>query len=166
MRKGLNMKMAAMGLVLVSMVACTGKTTTDATCCAANGEGNCPEGTCRKECTNACNTNNQKNKTMMKKVFLFVCTVFTLSSCAIVNAPVNGAIYQKTQSAVSATANTLGSKKGEATATSILGLVAYGDASIQKAAKEAGITKISHVDQKSKSVLGLFSKYTVIVYGD
>ena len=58
------MKMAAMGLVLVSMVACTGKTTTDATCCAANGEGNCPEGTCRKECTNACNTNNQKNKTM------------------------------------------------------------------------------------------------------
>ena len=49
MRKGLNMKMAAMGLVLVSMVACTGKTTTDATCCAANGEGNCPEGTCRKE---------------------------------------------------------------------------------------------------------------------
>ena len=64
MRKGLNMKMAAMGLVLVSMVACTGKTTTDATCCAANGEGNCPEGTCRKECTNACNTNNQKNKTM------------------------------------------------------------------------------------------------------
>ncbi|MDB9093433.1 TRL-like family protein, partial [Parabacteroides distasonis] len=71
-----------------------------------------------------------------------------------------------TQSAVSATANTLGSKKGEATATSILGLVAYGDASIQKAAKEAGITKISHVDQQSKSVLGLFSKYTVIVYGD
>ena len=61
MRKGLNMKMAAMGLALASMVACTGKTTTDATCCAANGEGNCPEGTCRKECTNACNTNNQKN---------------------------------------------------------------------------------------------------------
>ena len=79
----------------------------------------------------------------MKKVILFVYTVFTLSSCAIVSAPVNGAIYQKTQSAVSATANTLGSKKGEATATSILGLVAYGDASIQKAAKEAGITKIS-----------------------
>ena len=51
----------------------------------------------------------------MKKVILFVCTVFTLSSCAIVSAPVNGAIYQKTQSAVSATANTLGSKKGEAT---------------------------------------------------
>ena len=67
MRKGLNMKMAAMGLVLVSMVACTGKTTTDATCCAANGEGNCPEGTCRKECTNACNTNNQKNKTMAQR---------------------------------------------------------------------------------------------------
>lgn len=102
----------------------------------------------------------------MKKVFLFVCTACLLSSCAIVHAPVNGAIYQKTQSPVSATANALGSKKGEATVTSILGLVAYGDASIQKAAEAAGITKISHVDQQSKSVLGLFSKYTVIVYGD
>ena len=37
MRKGLNMKMAAMGLALASMVACTGKTTTDATCCALTG---------------------------------------------------------------------------------------------------------------------------------
>ena len=64
MRIGLNMNMAAMGLVVVSLVACTGMTTTDATCCAANWEGNCPEGTCRIECTNACNTNNQKNKTM------------------------------------------------------------------------------------------------------
>ena len=41
-----------------------GKDNDRRTCCAANGEGNCPEGTCRKECTNACNTNNQKNKTM------------------------------------------------------------------------------------------------------
>ena len=35
-----------------------------------------------------------------------------------------------------------------------------------KAAKEAGITKISHVDEKSTGVLGLFAKYTVTVYGE
>ena len=59
-----------------------------------------------------------------------------------------------------------GSKKGEATATSVLGWFAFGDASVQKAAKDGGITKISHIDQKSTSVLGLFAKYTITVYGD
>lgn len=40
------------------------------------------------------------------------------------------------------------------------------DGSVQKAAKDGGITKISHIDQKSTSVLGLFAKYTITVYGD
>ena len=88
----------------------------------------------------------------MKKAFLFISTAFLLSSCAAVKSPV--------------TSNPLGSKKGEATATSVLGWFAFGDASVQKAAKDGGITKISHIDQKSTSVLGLFAKYTITVYGD
>ncbi|MBQ5387852.1 MAG: hypothetical protein IIU55_02075, partial [Paludibacteraceae bacterium] len=43
---------------------------------------------------------------------------------------------------------------------------AVGDAGIQKAAKQAGITKISHVDKKVFSVLGLFTKVTYTVYGE
>lgn len=84
----------------------------------------------------------------------------------MVKSPVTGFIYTGTSSPVSVTSNPLGSKKGEASATSILGWVSFGDASIQKAAKEAGITKISHVDEKSTSVLGVYAQYTVVVYGD
>ena len=102
----------------------------------------------------------------MKKAFLFISTAFLLSSCAAVKSPVTGYVYQETQSPVSVTSNPLGSKKGEDTATSVLGWFAFGDASVQKAAKDGGITKISHIDQKSTSVLGLFAKYTITVYGD
>lgn len=84
----------------------------------------------------------------------------------MVKSPVTGFVYQETQSPISVTSNPLGSKKGEATATSVLGWFAFGDASVQKAAKDGGITKVSHVDQRSTSVLGLFAKYTITVYGE
>ena len=59
-----------------------------------------------------------------------------------------------------------GTKIGTSTVTSILGLIATGDASIRAAAKDGGITKIHYVDYESKSVLGLWSPYTVVVYGE
>ncbi len=51
-------------------------------------------------------------------------------------------------------------------ATSVLGIYASGDASIDAAAKSAGITKIHHVDEQSTNILGFFAKYTVYVYGE
>jgi hypothetical protein len=48
----------------------------------------------------------------------------------------------------------------------VLGIVATGDASIQEAAKQAGIKKISHVDSKKTSILGIYSSYQTLVYGD
>ena len=47
-----------------------------------------------------------------------------------------------------------------------VGLVALGDASIQTAARDAGITRIHHVDYQAKSYVGVYTIYTVIVYGD
>ena len=44
--------------------------------------------------------------------------------------------------------------------------VALGDASIQAAAREAGITRIHHVDYQAKSYVGVYTIYTIIVYGD
>lgn len=58
------------------------------------------------------------------------------------------------------------SKVGRATCRNILGLVAFGDATVQEAAREAGITTIHHVDYEAISVLGLFSSFEVTVYGD
>jgi hypothetical protein len=45
-------------------------------------------------------------------------------------------------------------------------LVATGDASIEAAAKSAGITKIHHVDYHSKNILGIIGTFTVMVYGE
>jgi len=56
-------------------------------------------------------------------------------------------------------------RKGTASAEGYLGLVAQGDASIQAAAKDGGITNIHHIDFKTRSILGLYVEYTTVVYG-
>ncbi len=77
----------------------------------------------------------------------------------------HGVIYTNTVSPITATSNVKGTKIGKATSTSILGLIATGDSSIQAAAKNGGITKISHVDYAANSILGIYGQYTTIVYG-
>ncbi|MGQ9707894.1 MAG: TRL-like family protein [bacterium] len=57
-------------------------------------------------------------------------------------------------------------KISKVTATNILGIIATGDASLDAAMKQGGITKVHHVDQEVTSILGLWSTYTIIVYGE
>ena len=58
-------------------------------------------------------------------------------------------------------------KRGTASAHSVLGLVALGDASIDAAMKQAGITKVHHVDHNVHIVLfGFYAQTTTIVYGE
>ena len=72
-----------------------------------------------------------------------------------------------TESGVDATGATTGaSKVGRATARNILGLVAFGDATIEEAAREAGITTIHHVDAESTRIWFFYSQYTTVVYGE
>ena len=58
------------------------------------------------------------------------------------------------------------SKVGVAKSTSILGLVATGDASIKAAAANGGIKTIKYVDYDAKNTLGICGEYTTTVYGD
>ncbi len=58
-----------------------------------------------------------------------------------------------------------GPRRGTAQATSILGLVATGDASIEAAAKNGGISRIHTADHKTMNLLGLYATYTTIVTG-
>ena len=58
------------------------------------------------------------------------------------------------------------SKVGTAECTSILGLVATGDASIQAAMENGNITKIHHVDWEVKNLLGIIGEYKLTVYGE
>lgn len=90
---------------------------------------------------------------------------FMLSSCAMTTSPVSGFLYTDVSAPLQATSNSVGSKVGTASAKSILGWVGTGDASINAAAKSAGITEISHVDYNATNILGLFATYEVVVYG-
>ncbi|MCX7986327.1 MAG: TRL-like family protein [Bacteroidales bacterium] len=77
-----------------------------------------------------------------------------------------GSLYTNVKSPVTATSNSVSSKVGTASASSFMGIIATGDASIEKASKSAGITKIHHVDEEATSILGFIAKYKVYVYGE
>lgn len=103
----------------------------------------------------------------MKKLKVLGVAAFTaalLSSCATIGP--YGSIYTDVTLPGNATANNVGTKVGTSKATSILGIIGTGDAGINAAAKQGGISKISHVDVKVFSVLGFFSTYTTYVYGN
>ena len=76
-----------------------------------------------------------------------------------------GGIYTDVSGPLLATSNGGGSKVGEASSEGII-CIATGDSSIKAACANGGITKISHVDYHVESVLGLYVKTTVTVYGE
>ena len=97
----------------------------------------------------------------MKKTFkalVVVAACALASSCATVSTP------------VTATTNPLGSKCGVSKSTLYLGGLwsSKGEENgIDKAAKSAGITKISHVDSYMKMYcLGVIMEQTIKVYGE
>lgn len=68
---------------------------------------------------------------------------------------------------VTATSNPVGQKVGTATATGFFSILFFAqDAGIQKAARSAGITKVSTVDIKTTYILGIVTIYETIVTGD
>ena len=90
----------------------------------------------------------------MKKVLLTFSAALMLSSCAL-TLP------------VTATSNEVGSKVGMSKATGFLNVLWFDqDASVQKAAKQAGITKISTVDLKQTDILGIIQTFECIVTGE
>ncbi len=98
---------------------------------------------------------------------LFLLTLAAASSgCAMAKSPVTGFIYLDTTAGENVSSNDVGAKKGEACATSILGWVGTGDASITAAAKAGGITKISHVDSTASDILGVYAEYCTVAYGN
>lgn len=78
----------------------------------------------------------------------------------------NAALYADASVAHHATENNIGKKKGEACASSILGLVTTGDAGIRTAADAGGITEISSVDTSISNILGIYAKFCTVVSGD
>ncbi len=90
----------------------------------------------------------------IKAIITVIAVTALMSSCAL-TLPVN------------ATSNPIGSKVGKAKATGYLGVLFFDqDASIQTAAKNGGITKISTVDIHSTNILNIIVTYECIVTGE
>lgn len=103
----------------------------------------------------------------MKKLLAVLVMVMFLAACSVASAPVsNGFIFTSVKGPVAATETATFSKKGEASCSTVLGLISTGDASIKAAMRDGGITKIHHVDHSSTTVLGLYAKFTTVVYGE
>lgn len=104
----------------------------------------------------------------MKKTISLIAlsaTALLLQSCfsGALTRPV-GVVYSNVSDPVAAT-DTAGTRTGEATATSYLGVVAMGDSSIDAAKKNGGISTVSSVDVKRTNILGIITKYTTVVKG-
>ncbi|MCF8366609.1 MAG: TRL-like family protein [Bacteroidales bacterium] len=102
----------------------------------------------------------------MKKLLGLLLIAGLMSSCAFVATPVTGLVYTDIKAPLAVTSNEGSTKVGTAKMQSILGIVATGDASIEAAAKSAGITKIHHVDYEATSIIGVIATFTVLVYGE
>lgn len=105
---------------------------------------------------------------MNMKLAIAALAVFSSTGCAAVATGGNtfalGLIYSgyKSSGAVGTAAAT---KRGEACASSILGAIATGDASIEEAKRAGGITQIAFVDHDQFSILGLYATSCTIVHG-
>jgi hypothetical protein len=100
---------------------------------------------------------------MKKLALLVVLVAFLVSGCA--TAFPMGTIYTDVKIPVAGNQAKY-SKTGVAKTKSYMGVVAIGDSSIQAAMANGKITKISFVDYKAYSILGIIGEYTTTVYGD
>ena len=103
---------------------------------------------------------------MLKSLVLASSCAALITGCVVGHGPVVLApVTINMKGPVSAGPATTGAKIGRAEAWGIV-VFATGDASISAAAKNGGITRIHHVDHETMSILGIYAKYTTVVYGE
>lgn len=86
--------------------------------------------------------------------------------CANVRGPAPAALSFYASPIDAGPAPVSASKRGEACASNILGLVATGDASIDTAKRNGGITRVASVEQTASRVLGYYAKFCTVVRGE
>ncbi len=105
-------------------------------------------------------------KKLVRRFTLAAVCASLLTACTTIgHAPVTSLIILDEKGPVAAGPAAGSSKVGRAEAWGIL-VFATGDASISAAMRNGGITRIHHVDHETLSILGVYAKYTTIVYGE
>lgn len=105
-----------------------------------------------------------KRRIMSLPVMLFLLAPLFLSGCATPYP--SGIVYTDVKFPLMATSNASSEKVGTSECKSYFFLFATGDASIEAAMKNGGITKIHHIDWDAYNVLGIYGRYKVTVYGE
>jgi hypothetical protein len=104
-----------------------------------------------------------KNTSML---VLGLLRIGALSGCAMATKQsVTGFAYSDVVNAGEVTSNVAGTKMGEACATSYVGVYATGDASVETARRNGGITSITSVDYKTSNILGFLATSCTRVRG-
>ena len=88
-----------------------------------------------------------------------------LSGCAT-SYPIGGILTQLKLPVDVTAGDVRGMKVGKATCKSYLAMIATGDASIDAAKKNGGITKVHYMDWEVENILGIIGTYTLTVYGE
>lgn len=104
---------------------------------------------------------------MLKKIVAVAAlgSLFVLSGCAVGTSPVGTGLITDVKGPITAT-ELHGSKSGSACATTILGIVNKGDASIAAAKADGGITKLATADYHTKGVYPFVGKTCTNVTGN
>jgi len=100
-----------------------------------------------------------------KKAFyvFFGLMLCLITSCSL-RSPIPGLLYSRTLSGLAVSAQTA-SREGEACAHSYLGLISVGDASIEQARRNGGITSVASVDEKLTNYFVFYQEYCTVVRG-
>lgn len=106
-----------------------------------------------------------KNSVLRMALFALAAS---LGGCAVAaggSSSLTGFVYSDYKSG-GAIGNGPGSKTGQACASSILGVVATGDASVSAAMRAGSIATVSHVDHTVSGILGIYASTCTVVYGE
>ncbi len=76
-----------------------------------------------------------------------------------------GILYMDVKGPLTTSTAEEASRRGEACASTVFVLFAFGDASIERAKRNGGIRKVATVDHHSQNVIG-FGKFCTIVTGE
>jgi hypothetical protein len=108
-------------------------------------------------------------KNAIVSILAVVTLGFSVGGCAMAsggNAGVMGQLYSSYKAPGAIGNGAVGAKSAKACASSILGVIATGDASVSAAQKEGGIAQVTHVDHDNFSILGIYATTCTIVEGN
>ncbi len=101
----------------------------------------------------------------MKAKILLILSVLAVQSCATAPSQIGSALYSNVKEPVLINETVSSAKEGVACGRSVLGVYGSGDMSIETAAKNGKITKISSVNKEVKNRV-LWSDVCTIVRGN